>query len=180
MDIKDFQWWLTKGWIGLDIFLSPLGRSPLFFVSVSWTCSLWKGSGLIKFLILCGQARSPPESQPMSNGVATIWNRVEESLWFTSHWQQIQPISSACYIGKNICWKYRTWITGIGPFFTPLKGILDIPLIEANLKVMMRWYLVPLRLAKLYLSFCPYFLWGFKLLGLMLNIWWDCPRIRGF
>lgn len=58
------------------------------------------------------------------------------------------------------------------------KGILNIALIEANLKVLMRWYMVPLKLSKIYPNASPMCFRNYGHVGSMLHIWWDCPRIR--
>lgn len=59
------------------------------------------------------------------------------------------------------------------------KGILNIALIEANMKVLMRWYMVPLKISKIYPSASPMCFRNCGHIGSMLHIWWDCPRIRG-
>lgn len=61
-----------------------------------------------------------------------------------------------------------------------IKGILNISLIEASLKVLTRWYYVPARLAVIFLGSCPLCYRGCELEGTMLHTWWTCPRIRSF
>lgn len=60
------------------------------------------------------------------------------------------------------------------------QGIINISLIEANLKVLMRWYLVPSRLATMFSSASPLCFRDCQAQGSMLHIWWECPRLRGF
>lgn len=60
------------------------------------------------------------------------------------------------------------------------KGIVTISLIEANVKVLMRWYLVPTRLAVMFPTSSPLCFRACQALGSMLHIWWGCPKIRGF
>lgn len=60
------------------------------------------------------------------------------------------------------------------------KGILNVSLIEASVKVLTRWYLVPTHLAKMYLSSSADCFRGCSLRGTMLHLWWECPRIKGF
>ena len=60
------------------------------------------------------------------------------------------------------------------------KGILNISLIEASLKVLVRWYYVPSRLARIFPGSSPVCFRGCELEGSMLHIWWSCPRIRAF
>lgn len=51
------------------------------------------------------------------------------------------------------------------------REALNISLVEANLKVMMRWYLVPAKLARLYPSASPLCFCGCEHTGMMLHIW---------
>ena len=60
------------------------------------------------------------------------------------------------------------------------KGLLNVSLIESNLKVLMRWYLVPSRLASMFPTASPLCFRDCQAQGTMLHIWWDCPKIRGF
>lgn len=59
------------------------------------------------------------------------------------------------------------------------KGILNVALIESNLKVLMRWYTVPLKIAKIYLNASPLCFRNFGHVGSILHIWWECPKISG-
>lgn len=61
-------------------------------------------------------------------------------------------------------------------FASAYKGMLNISLIEANLKVISRWYLVPACLAKYYSQSSPLY----DHLGTILHIWWQCPRIISY
>lgn len=58
------------------------------------------------------------------------------------------------------------------------KGILNISLIEASLKVLTRWYIVPTRLTRMYNTDTTECFRGCNLRGSMLHIWWECPKIR--
>lgn len=64
--------------------------------------------------------------------------------------------------------------------FQSFKGILNISLIEANLKVITRWYMVSSKIAQIYPSSSPICFQGCKLIGNMVHVWWKCPRIRNF
>lgn len=59
------------------------------------------------------------------------------------------------------------------------KGILNIALIKANVKVLMRWYMVPLKPSKCYSNASPVYFRNCGHVGSMLHIWCDCPKIRG-
>lgn len=65
-------------------------------------------------------------------------------------------------------------------FFRSFKGILNISLIEASLKVITRWYLTPSRLSIMYPSVSPLCFRGCNMKGTMIHIWWECPKIRSF
>lgn len=60
------------------------------------------------------------------------------------------------------------------------KGILNISLIEANVKLLTIWYYVPSRLATIYPEASPLCFRGCNLVGSMFHIWWTCPRIRSY
>lgn len=63
-------------------------------------------------------------------------------------------------------------------YFWSFRGVRNTSLIEANLKVLTRWYLVPTRLAKIFTS--PQYFKGCDIPGSMIHVWWGCSRIRGF
>lgn len=60
------------------------------------------------------------------------------------------------------------------------NGILNVATVEANLKMLTHWYLVPTRLAKMYPSVSPLCFRGCQMLRTMWHIWWKCHRICGF
>lgn len=53
-------------------------------------------------------------------------------------------------------------------------------MVEANLKVLTRLYLVPTWLAKMYPSVSPLCFRDCQMPGTMCHIWWECSRIYGF
>lgn len=73
-------------------------------------------------------------------------------------------------------WK-SNWIYA---FRRSFKGIMNISLIEASIKVFTRWYYVPARLARIYPDASPLCYRGCGLEGTMPHIWWTCPRIRSY
>lgn len=74
-------------------------------------------------------------------------------------------------------WDLVTWHSH---FTCAYKGILNISLAEADLKVISRWYLVPTHPAKFYPRSSPLCFRGCGHLGSLLHIFWECPRIRGY
>lgn len=60
------------------------------------------------------------------------------------------------------------------------KGILNVSLIEANVKVITRWDMVPLRLSRVYPFSSPLCFRECNSLGIMYHIWWECQRLRVF
>lgn len=74
-------------------------------------------------------------------------------------------------------WDLDSWHRA---FFRSFKGILNISLIEASLKVITRWYMTPSRLSSMFPSVSPLCFRGCHMRGTMMHIWWDCPKIRGF
>lgn len=59
------------------------------------------------------------------------------------------------------------------------KSIINISLI-ANFKVLMRWYMVPARLATFLPEASPRCFCGCGQLGTMYHIWWQCPKVRRY
>lgn len=74
-------------------------------------------------------------------------------------------------------WTSKDWFRGWDRSY---KGIYNISLIEASLKVMARWYYVPAKLAMFYPGTSPSCFRDCKLEGTMLHVWWTCPRIRTY
>lgn len=75
----------------------------------------------------------------------------------------------------EISWEPVEWSQA---FQRSYRGILNISLIEANLKILTSWYYVPSRLAVIYLEASPLCFRGCDLEGTMFHIWWTCPRVR--
>lgn len=103
-------------------------------------------------------------------GISMIYSALAELIEKTSYIQSWERD-----LGFN--WDLDTWHSR---FSSAFKGILNISLIEADLKVMSRWYLVPTRLAKFYPQSSPLCFRGCGHLGSLLHILWECPKIRGF
>lgn len=74
-------------------------------------------------------------------------------------------------------WDLEEWHKSISRSF---KGIFDTSLVEANLKVTTRWYLVPNRLAAIFPSSSPLCFRDCHILSTMIHVWWECLKIRGF
>lgn len=60
------------------------------------------------------------------------------------------------------------------------RGILNDSFIDADLKVITQWYLVPIRLAKFYSSAPPLCFLDCSHIVCMLHILWECLKIRSF
>lgn len=65
-------------------------------------------------------------------------------------------------------------------FLGSFTGVMDFALVEANLKVLSQWYLVPTSLAELYPSSSSLCCRGHNLQGSTYHVWWECPRICSF
>lgn len=87
------------------------------------------------------------------------------------------PYMLAWEADLQLTWDLDTWHKAMGSSF---RGILNISLVEANLKVFTRWYLTPTRLSAMYPSTSPLCFRGCQLRGSMLHVWWECPKIRSF
>lgn len=74
-------------------------------------------------------------------------------------------------------WQLETWHRN---FSQSYKGILNTGLVEASMKVLTRWYLVPSKIARFYPLASPLCFWGCGIRGDMLHTWWTCPRVRPF
>lgn len=81
----------------------------------------------------------------MRGGISLIYSALTEPLENATYmlsWEQ----------DLEIDWDLDTWHSN---FIRSFKGILNNSLIEASLKVMSRWYLVPTRLVKYYPDLPP-------------------------
>lgn len=80
------------------------------------------------------------------------------------------------------CWPRRgnlyVNLSRSGRLQASYKGILNASLMEAGIKVLKRWYLVPACLARMYPTASAECFRGFSLRGTILHIWWECLRIR--
>lgn len=90
-----------------------------------------------------------------------------------------EPVEKATYMLRwerdlDIKWGLEVWHSHISSAY---KGMLNISLMEDNLKVMSRWYLAPKRLAKYYPQSLPFCFRGCGHLGTVLHTWWE---IRGY
>lgn len=56
----------------------------------------------------------------------------------------------------------------------------NIVALEANYKVLMRWYLVPARISKFLPNYSPLCFRGCGERGTHLHIWWSCPLVKQF
>ena len=60
------------------------------------------------------------------------------------------------------------------------KSYINTSLIEANYKVLMRWYMVPARIASFVPGASPRCFRGCSVDCTMYHIWWTCQRVRRF
>lgn len=60
------------------------------------------------------------------------------------------------------------------------KGIVNVSLIEARVKLITHWSRVPSCLAKIYLGSLPLCFQGFGHMGSLFHTWWQCSCIRDF
>ena len=77
----------------------------------------------------------------------------------------------------NNSWSTAVWYRASTRAY---KGIMNVGLIEASLKLLVRWYYVPSRLARMFPGTSPQCFRGCELGGTMYHTWWSCPRIRAF
>lgn len=70
-------------------------------------------------------------------------------------------------------WELEDWYEN---YSQSVKDIYNTSLIESNIKVFTRWYLVPTRLAATFPSTSPLCFRGCQGLSSMILIWWECPR----
>lgn len=110
------------------------------------------------------------KSHGNERGISLIYLALAESMEKTSYmlgWER----------DLDFEWDLDTWLLC---FIRSFKGLHNISLIEANLKVISHWYMVPTRLAKIYLADSPLCFRECGHTGSLLHIFWQCPRIRGF
>lgn len=60
------------------------------------------------------------------------------------------------------------------------KSLINTSVIEANYKVILRWYMVQTRLATYVLGASPKCFRGCGQDGTIYHIWWQCPKVQRF
>lgn len=185
MDIKSFHWWLDKGFYRIGHFFTPSGPIMLKhcidklelpgserfrFIQIShFLSSLTKGQAhpleFTQYERWCGQALD------IKGGISLIYASLMEPTTKFSYMEAWER-------DLQETWNLEEWHRrGTRAF----QGIfLNISLIEANMKVLMRWYLLPSRLATMFSSASPLCFRDCQAQGSMLHIWWECLRLRGF
>lgn len=182
MDIKSFHWWLDKGMYRIGHYFSLSG-----LISMKHCVEKLPDSEKFRFLqishflsTLRKNNSTPPEFTQYERWCGqALEQKGGISILYTS---LLEPTAKFPYMEAwerdlQETWGLEEWHKrGTRAF----KGILNISLIEANLKVLMRWYLVPSRLALMFASTSPLCFRDCQAQGSMLHIWWECPRLRGY
>lgn len=184
MNIQAFRWWLNKGLFRIGHFLTSSGPITL------GTClsklempdtEIFRLSQIRHFLHALWTDKSPfPNPTAYEQWCSNLTDqRGGISLIYTSLAQNV-----------NLPTYARAWESDLDLHLDPedwfhsfrrsYKGILNTGLIEANVKLITRWYYVPTRLAKIYPDALPLCFRGCGHLGTIHHIWWTCPRIRSF
>lgn len=60
------------------------------------------------------------------------------------------------------------------------KGISNTTLVEANDKILARWYIIPTKLAMIFPDASPLCFRSGRHVGTMCYTWWTCPKIKCF
>lgn len=74
-------------------------------------------------------------------------------------------------------WDTETWHQHFARSF---KGIVNVSLVEASVRLLTCWYLVPSCLAQIFPGASPLCFRGCGHWGDLLHIWWHCPRLQGY
>lgn len=184
MDIKSFQLWLDKGMYRIGHYLSVAG--PLIlkhcinklelpiserfrFQQIShFLSSIWKNKSAppecTYYEHWCRQAK---EQKGVISIIYTALSKPSSKFPYMEAWES----------DLQVTWDLEDWHQAISRAF---KGKTNVSLVEANLKVITRWYLVPTRLAILFPSASPLCFSECPTLGYMIHVWWECPKITGF
>lgn len=114
----------------------------------------------------------------MKNGVLKSWIRGVVYRWYMLHWQNPEKPSYALSWEQDmeVSWEAKTWFL----FQKCFKGMVSISLMEASIKIITRWYLVPFCPTNMFPHSSPLCFRGWGLLGSFLPTWWECPHIWGF
>lgn len=184
INIKTFGWWLDKKLYRIGHYLTPMRQLSLSycksklempdserfqFMKIShFLNSQWKNRPdppkLTAYEHWCGQTT---EQRGVISTIYLSLASDNAKLPYMHAWE--------CEIQES--WTADIWHRN---FFHSYKGINNTILIEANLKVLTRWYLVPTRLAKMFPSSSPFCFRGCNSPVSMIHIWWECLRLQGF
>lgn len=63
---------------------------------------------------------------------------------------------------------------------TASRSLINTSIVEANYKVLLRWYLVPAGLATFVPRASSKCFWGCGQEGTAYHIWWQCPKVQRF
>lgn len=157
MDIRAFQWWLDKGLYRIGHFVSAVG--PLTYTHCSSRLDMPRMERfhqISHFLHSLGSSTPTPltvtayemwcgQAMEQRGGITVIYRSLataESKSSYMGEWEKD--------LGQS--WSLGEWHKASA---SASKGFMNTTLIEANLKVLMRWYLVPLRIAKIYLNASP-------------------------
>lgn len=77
----------------------------------------------------------------------------------------------------EVSWEAETWFS---TFQQAFKGMVNTTLMEANLKIITRWYMVTEPLVNIFPNTSPLCFRGCNILDTFFQTWWECSRIRGF
>lgn len=113
-----------------------------------------------------GVLRQPPKKGGISIIYASLADRMDTPAYARS-WES----------DLDIQWDPAKWFQA---FSRSSKDILNMALIEANIKVFTKWYYVPARLSRIFPDSSPLCYRGCGHIGTMHHIWWTCPRIRSY
>ena len=184
IDKDSFKWWHDKGLYRIGRFFSRSGPLPeqhfidkldlpvsekLRFSQLhDYAQSLWDNdsiSGLLTpYESKCDQGLS------RKGNISIIYNSLATNDTKLPHmlaWEK----------ELNNEWDLSDWYKN---YTRSIKGYVNVSLIEANIKMYTRWYLVPVKLTSMYPTTSPLCFRGCHGLGSMIHIWWECPKIRGY
>lgn len=179
-----FQWWLNKGLLRIGDFLNGNQLHTIQYFKDEF---LMPPSEIFRYNQIALFARSKLNQVvgPLTFTTFELtcqargFQRGRISAIYTS---LTEPDSKLAYMVQwerdlNLTFDLTEWQDLA---FQLSKVSINTTLIEANYKTLLRWYLVPTRVARMHPSTSPNCFRRCGQLGTMYHIWWQCPLVTRF
>lgn len=180
---RNFLWWTNKGLIRIADYCDhrgALSKSTLQEKYEFPNSELFRFTQIRHFLATLNRTSDITTFTPMENlcrnfdkhtgHISRIYNILTSSIskmHYMQKWEQDMEMELDMEVWNKI-------------ILNASKSLVNTSMIEANYKVMMRWYMVPERIATFVPGASPRCFRGCNVNGTFYHTWWTCPKVRRF